>query len=286
MRFRSTQILPLLLWLLFSSCLREKVVLEEFGPEPGLAVTGFISETEQSVSVKIERGIRAIGGNSADPVQVNNAQVYIYSANDSFLLEHQTWANAYIGWPSPGFFKAGNTYKLLIFHEGKEVYATTTLLHAYAAPIYLGSATKTIKNNETYYQIKLSWGDEAGKKNFYRVIPVMVYRNDTNLTDTMAMPFTDPKILVYTDNLAANGTLEIEEELLFSSFSIEPYKPYAILFYVLHIDEDYYEFHKDLMKFSEMGDFNNPVFLHSNINGGYGIFASSNGLSQKSFLLE
>lgn len=286
MRFRSTQILPLLLWLLFSSCLREKVVLEEYGPQPGLAVTAFITETDQSVSVKIEKGIKAIGGSSADPVQVYNAEVYIYSANDSFLLEYQTWANAYIGWPSPGFFKAGNTYKLLILHEGKEVYATTTLLHAYEASIINGSAEKIVKNNETYYNIKLSWTDEGNKKNFYRVIPAMVYRNDSNLTDTMAMPFTDPKILVYTDKHAANGTVEIEEELVFSSFSFEPYKPYAILFYVLHVDEDYYEFHKDLMKFSDLGDFNNPVFLHSNINGGYGIFASSNGLSQKSFLLE
>ncbi|HLN19644.1 MAG TPA: DUF4249 domain-containing protein [Bacteroidales bacterium] len=122
---------------------------------------------------------------------------------------------------------------------------------------------------------RLSFDDQPGKENFYRVIlRYIAYSSPTGYrkyTEDYYIPlekelFTDKKV-------NSEGKFTIEDRL---NFYPSTYNDSAFLkVYILNTDNSYYLFHKSIGDYdNNPSPFSEPSLVYSNINGGVGIFSS------------
>lgn len=283
MRFNFILLIIMCFWL---SCQREKIVLEDYGTDKGIGVSAFITESDLMVNIYLSNSRKAIGGVASQEEPLTNAIVTIYGNNDSMVLSYDGNSNSYQGFPTPGFFKQDVNYELGIAVTGKGTYSSQTqITPSYSATILEGSAVQRIVGSEKYYDLEISWKDKPGFKNYFRLVPLVVMLNDSETTDTLVAPIDGSTILVYDDKDAIDNVFKVKTSILSNTFDFPPYRVIGIKYHLMNVDENYYKFHKDLSKINYFDQLNNPVILHGNIKNGYGIFASFNGASEKTFLL-
>jgi hypothetical protein len=283
MRFNLILLILLCFWY---SCQREKIVLEDYGTDKGIGVSAFITESDLMFNVYLSNSRKTIGGIASEEEPLTNALVTIYSTSDSLVIPYDGNTSSYLGIPSPGFFKQGVNYRLNIEVPGKGVYSSETqITNYYVAPIIEGSVKQRTVSSDKYYDLELSWEDQTGYKNYYRLVPLVVMLNDSEITDTLVAPIDGSTILVYDDKEAIDGIIKVKTSILSNTFDFPPYRVIGVKYYLMNVDANYYKFHNDLKKINYFDQLNNPVILQGNIKNGYGIFASYNGASEKTFLL-
>lgn len=197
--------------------------------------------------------------------------------------------------------KVGSTYTLVVNAPGyKECKATTTL---YNLPVLSNlSFRDTVSVDEEGYPLsKLSFTitDNDPNRNFYEIscravsdkydveyewIYFNKSRNaDKVLAQSECLPFNQ-RALLFTDDYFSNGDYSLD--VIYSYLSYVPMVKYDLEITVKSISQSYYEYRRSRMMqaYQEEGLFEwlanreslsaTPVEIYSNIENGYGVFAS------------
>ena len=233
-----------------------------------------------------------------NPKIIDNASVLMYE--DGALLTP-------LGYAEDGYYfsdkcpKVGSTYTLVVNAPGyKECKATTTL---YNMPVLSNmSFCDTISVDEEGYplsRLSLTIKDTIPSRNFYEmscravsdkydVEYEWIYFNssrntDKVLTQSECLPFNN-RVLLFTDDYFSSGNHNLE--VIYNYLMYVAMVKYDLEITVKAISESYYEYHRSklLQSYQDEGlfeDFANgetlsaiPVDIYSNIENGYGVFAS------------
>lgn len=197
--------------------------------------------------------------------------------------------------------KVGSTYTLVVNAPGyKECKATTTL---YNLPVLSNlSFRDTVSVNEEGYplsKLRFTITDNDPNRNFYEMscravsdkynveydwISFDKSRNgDKVLTQSECLPF-DQSSLLFTDDYFSNGSYNLD--VVYSYLPYAPMVKYDLEITVKSISQSYYEYRRSRMMqaYQDEGLFEwlanyeslsaTPVEIYSNIENGYGVFAS------------
>ncbi|GEM_PF-2503198 len=229
---------------------------------------------------------------------IEDASVLIYEDGVLLCSLEYTEDGYYI---SDKYPKVGSTYTLIVNAPGyKECKATTTL---YNMPVLSNMSFRdTVSVDQEGYPLsKLSFTitDNDPNCNFYEmscravsdkynVEYDWVYFNksrntDKVLTQSESLPFND-RVLLFTDKYFSNSSYNLD--VIYSYMTYVAMAKYDLEITVKAISESYYEYRRSriMQDYQEEGLFENlangetlssiPVDIYSNIENGYGIFAS------------
>ncbi len=152
----------------------------------------------------------------------------------------------------------GSVYKLSVkFADGKEITSQTSIptQEINSNTIELSKKINPNAFGDSILQINASFLDLPGKS-FYRIIG-----NSSN----GEVYFTNS----YFDDVNKEGQIVNSGlgELYFNSINDR-----NLTLYLIYSDEDYWKYHKSVEAQFNSGLFNEPTLVHTNINGGIGIF--------------
>lgn len=229
---------------------------------------------------------------------IEDASVLIYEDGELLCSLEYDDEGYYISNKYP---KVGSTYTLVVNAPGyKECKATTTL---YNMPVLSNmSFSDTVSVDQEGFPLsKLSFTitDNNSDRNFYEmscrtvsdkydVEYEWIYFNksrntDKVLTQSESLPFND-RVLLFTDEYFRNSSYNLDV-----IYNYNPYvamAKYDLEITVKAVSESYYEYRRSriMQEYQEEGFFENlanyetlsaiPVDIYSNIENGYGIFAS------------
>lgn len=286
MRFNKTNIWTLFLLLLASACVREKIVLEDFGDDHALSVLAVLDGNGGLQQIKLGSAQKVIGGNSGGSTPIIDATVYVVHETDTTFFVYEGGSDSYIfSAPTPDYFLPNKTYQLFASAPGKKsLHSTCSIPQKYEANIDSVHA-QIIPIDSFNYTLELfvSFYDQAIHNNYYRLIPQQIMVNESNPSDTLFFPLTGNPLLLASDKEAVRGLVQQSYSLAQYHFGFSGYKLVGYTLHVLHCSELYYSYHQKIQQSEGIDDNLNPVFVPSNIQNGYGIFTGVNGLSEKKF---
>lgn len=275
---RHFNILPLLALLIlgYSGC--ETVIPIELPPHtPQLTVNStFAPDSLWLVNLSSSIGIGELG----DPEVIEDGQVLVYA--DGVLLDtfphFSDGFYVYPGQPGTGAM-TGVSYKIIASAPGFEpVSATTTI----GQPVIINSGTLTVNSSTSSgltSEVTFDFQDPTGD-NYYFV--AMVYNDSFSSTYPLFLESPDPVLgatplysdwyfqgLLFTD-LGFDGQLK---EVTVNTYENLINGNYKLILGTL--TEEYYRYALSYSAaFENEGNpFAEPVRIHSNVDGGYGIFA-------------
>ncbi|MDP3928651.1 MAG: DUF4249 domain-containing protein [Bacteroidota bacterium] len=279
--------IPLLFCFTFTSCLREKIVLDDFGTSNAIAVTSFLTANDLQVHVKLSKASKVIGGGFEPTLPITDATVEMNDGQENLEFLYDQMSDSYISSPASGFFVTEKQFNLQVKVPGLGQFSSSTkIIPQFLPEISEGSVRSETINGQTNYQFSLKWKDQVGAVNYYRLMPVLSSVNKNDPLDSLFMPLHQNKIFVYDETSLKEGEIQIEENVLSTNFGIDEYRVIGLKFFLLNVDENYYKYHLGIQKLNGFEDFNNPVFLFGNIQNGYGVFSSYNGMTQKTFYMK
>ncbi len=296
---------------LLSSCNRE-IHFDFPDVEPAIVINSIITP-ESSISVSIS-AVMPIAEESYTVVNdtdatgnihflhvpkpkycIEDATVLIYEDGELFCSLEYDGEGYYI---SDKYPKVGSTYTIVVNAPGyKECKATTTL---YNMPVLSNRSFRdTVSVDQEGFPLsKLSFTitDNNPNHNFYEMscravsdkYDVDIYFNKSRNTDKALAQseclLFDNSVLLFTDKYFSNGSYNLDVIYNYSPYVAMP--KYDLEITVKTISESYYEYRRSriMQEYQEEGLFENlangetlssiPVDIYSNIENGFGIFAS------------
>lgn len=276
----------------FSSCLREKVVIDNLEPKYPFSVTCFLEKsTPNGIRVKVSRTRKVFGPDSFDSSVVFDAKVFIRNGQDEIELVFDQMAQVYQAFPPAEFFLGSENYSLRVkWRDYPEALGKVQLPDAYelTSEQLQGQVQQYSLTNAPgpQYKFQCVFPDQLGKRNFYRILPLLGYSVPNQpLADTFFMPMYSNSIHLVSDD-GIDGKLVNWTYTTTSVYPMEGLKVVAIKFGILNVDENYYRFHR-AMEFANSGEeLVEPYFVPNSFSNAYGVFASCNGYSEKTFGIE
>lgn len=188
-------------------------------------------------------------------------------------------------------YQANLNYRVVVNHPNfKSISAETRI------PSEIGISDCKMTKSEAAYHFKLEFQDKSYSKDYYMIVLYTVINveiNGENYKQDIPLSYYSEDI-VFEDNLLENTT-DLERNILRGSLSFSDYnrngEKFDINFYapiassenenltfkvkLLHISKDYYAYERSKIIILNRQDlpFYKKVNLHSNINGGEGVFA-------------
>jgi len=188
-------------------------------------------------------------------------------------------------------FQANLNYRVVVNHPQYESISAETRI-----PSEIKISDCKMTKSETAYHFQLEFQDKSYSKDYYMILLYAVTNeviNDENYQQNILLSYYSEDI-IFEDNLLENTT-DLERNLLKGSLCFSDYnnngEKFDISFYapidssameiltfkvtLLHISKDYYAYERSKIMISNREDlpFYKKINLHSNINGGAGIFA-------------
>lgn len=226
---------------------------------------------------------------------IEDASVLIYEDGVLLCSLEYTEDGYYV---SDRYPKVGSTYTIVVNAPGyKECKATTTL---YNMPVLSNMSFRdTVSVDQEGFPLsKLSFTitDNNPNHNFYEMscravsdkYDIDIYFNKSRNTDKALAQseclLFDNSVLLFTDKYFSNGSYNLDVIYNYSPYVAMP--KYDLEITVKTISESYYEYRRSriMQEYQEEGLFENlangetlssiPVDIYSNIENGYGIFAS------------
>ena len=188
-------------------------------------------------------------------------------------------------------FQADLNYRVVVNHPNyKSVSAETRI------PSESEISDCKMTKSETAYHFQLEFQDKSYSKDYYMIVLYAITNeviNGENIQQNILVSYYSEDI-IFENNLLENTT-DLERNLLRGSLCFSDYnnngEKFDISFYapigsfatenltfkvkLLHISKDYYAYERSKIMISNREDlpFYKKINLHSNINGGAGIFA-------------
>ncbi|MCA0425921.1 MAG: DUF4249 domain-containing protein [Bacteroidetes bacterium] len=278
--------------LLLSSCLREKVVIENLQPNYPFSASCFLEkENPNGIRVKVLRTRKVFGPDNFDSVAILDAQVFMSNGQEELQLFFNDIDQVYQTFPQPEFFVDDADYSLRIkWRDYPEAKGKIKLPHLYEVPeleMQGDIQTYTLINAPgPQYKISLRFPDQAGQRNYYRILPLIGYTVPNQpQADTFYMPIYSNSIPMLSDE----GKDGQELAWSFSSTNVYPLEGMQVVglkLGVLNIDRNYFNFHKAFDAANSGEDLVEPYFVPLSFSNAYGVFAGSQGYSEKTFFLK
>lgn len=206
--------------------------------------------------------------NQSNYESVKDAKVILYSAQGNISLIYNSTYDNYRASTTSYPIIAGRTYKLVVTLNNGDVAEAETTVPDKSMQILSASVQTITTNNNEFQRFKISFQDDVGQTNYYRVAMATIQSyvpNDTTYSETgIRNTYTDAN---------KNGQLM---EVSFDSYFPSNYGSAAYMIYLLNTDKDYYLLHNSLRNYQEGNPFAEPSLVYTNIKGGLGVFASSN----------
>lgn len=184
-------------------------------------------------------------------------------------------------------FQANLNYRVVVHHSQYESISAETRI-----PFKIGISDCKLTKSESSYHFQLEFQDQSYSKDYYMILLYAVMDVENNQQNALLSYYSDD--IIFEDNLLENTT-DLERNLLRGSLCFSDYnhngEKFDISFYtpigdstnenptfkvkLLHISKDYYAYERSKIMISNREDlpFYKKINLHSNINGGAGIFA-------------
>jgi len=222
--------------------------------------------------------------NNDDQTTLSDATLSIYEEG-KLLGKLKTVEDAWYEIQSK--FQADLNYRVEVNHpKYKSVSAETRI------PSEVKISRCEMTKSESAYQFQLEFQDKSYSKDYYMILLYEVTNDENNEQEYLLSYYSED--IIFEDNLLENTT-DLEQNLLRGSlcfsdhnkngekFNIHFYAPSQVISYeiqtfrvkLLHISKDYFAYERSKRMILNREDL--PIYkkinLHSNINGGAGIFA-------------
>lgn len=235
--------------------------------------------------LRIHVGSSADFNNSASDTGLDNANVQI--SRDGQVLE--TLTHTQNGWYNleNHFLTDDGIYKVEVTHQDHETITSETNMLSKVSIIDLNYSLEE-SNKLTF---SLEFKDDSEQSNYYMIllkainkstaIDIEYFSDDIVFNGNLSEnPIGLQQNMLrgsrtFSDNNSNGNTYSISFYAFDINFDItQLFKEYRVELY--HITEDYFKYERSLVSFDNREDlpFYKKVNLHSNVNGGYGIFTS------------
>lgn len=271
--------------LLFSACkddfFNEVVNVEIPEHTPALAVTSNISSADTILWVYVSTSIGILDTASLETIE--DAEVEIYKDGSFFMdLEHER-DGLYTRSLSQAFGNDESVYELKVSKSGFE-----TVMAEQQMPDEVSISEITFEEDGTINdegervdEVVISFQDERGKANFYRVFTeIEITNSNGTFSYEIFLNSNDPSIMKVDNNLyfsdaffdGENYDLRLWEYNLDNTDDMDEVKIKARLI-SLTLEKYYWETSLENADNSNGNPFAEPTVIFSNIENGYGIFS-------------
>lgn len=260
---------------LFLSCAKEaKVKLPEAKPMP--VMYSYICPTDSVIRLKLLLSSPLFSSNQIDvlapvadgDVKISSAQgtaQLIFNQNTGY---YELKTNAYPIVP-------GQVYKMTVTTINGDIATAETQVPFTAVSINMVTVETITENNQTSDRIKVSFNDEPGRVNYYRMAAlyafVYTFQPDT-LTDETRIKE------LYSDINHDGESVSLAGRFYLKSDSMAYYSTEFYDVFLYNCSESYYYFYKSLRNESGLGiSFpppGEPTLNYSNVKGGFGCFGA------------
>jgi hypothetical protein len=259
---------------LFLSCTKEaNVKLPETKPLP--VIYSYICPTDSVIRLKLmsssplysSNEINILTAVSDGDVKISNAQgtaQLIFNQNTGY---YELKTNSYPIVP-------GQIYKMTVTTINGDVATAETQVPLTTVPITTVTVETIPENNQTSDLIKVTFTDEPGTVNYYRIAALhafaYTFQTDTSAEDTRINElYSDINHDGENSSLAGRFYLRNDATAYYSEY-------YDVFLY--NCSESYYNFYKSLKNYSGVGiSFPppaEPTLIYSNVKGGFGCFGA------------
>ncbi|MBA2611161.1 MAG: DUF4249 domain-containing protein [Bacteroidetes bacterium] len=260
---------------LFLSCTKEaKVKLPEAKPLP--VMYSYICPIDSVIRLKLmsssplfsSNQIAVLAAVSDGDVKISSAQgtaQLIFNQNTGY---YELKTNAYPIMP-------GQVYKMTVTTSNGDVATAETQVPLTTVSINAVTVETVAANYSTYDHIKVSFTDELGRLNYYRIAALHAYAY-TSQADTIA---NDTRIIKLYSDLNHDGeNVSLDGRFDPTSDSTQYYSTEYYDVFLYNCSESYYKFYKSLENDSGSGiSFPppaEPTLMYSNVKGGFGCFGA------------
>ena len=138
-------------------------------------------------------------------------------------------------------------------------------------PINTVTVETITANNGTHDLIKVSFTDEPGRLNYYRIAALHSFAY-TFQADTITDEARITKLYSDINHDGENVTLDGRVGQSYDSTEYYSTEYYDVFLY--NCSESYYNFHKSLINYTGDNPFAEPSLIYSNVKGGFGCFGA------------
>ncbi len=256
--------------LLFLSCTKEaNVKLPEAKSLP--VIYSYICPTDSVIRLKLMSSSPLFTSNQIDVLAaVPDGDVKISSAQGTAQLIFNQTTGYYELKTNSYPIVPGQTYKMTVTTVNGDVATAETQVPFTTVPINTVTVESVPENYQTSDRIKVSFTDEPGSVNYYRIAALYAFVY-TVQADTIA---DDTRINELYSDINHDG----ENASLAGRFYqvSDSTKYYDVFLY--NCSESYYNFYKSLKNYSGVGiSFPSPAeptLMYTNVNGGFGCFGA------------
>jgi hypothetical protein len=251
------------------SCTKEaKVKLPDTKSLP--VMYSYICPTDSVIRLKLFYSSPLYGADQVDVLApVSDGDVRISSAQgtaqlifNQHTLYYELQTNMYPIVP-------GQVYKMTITTINGNVATAETQVPITTVPINTVTVETITENNSPQDLIKISFTDEPGRLNYYRIAALHSFAY-TFQADTIADEARITKL--YSDKNHDGENLSLDGRVHQSYDSTEYYSTEYYDVFLYNCSESYYNFHKSLINYTGDNPFAEPTLIYSNVKNGFGCF--------------
>ena len=251
-----------------------------------IVINGFISPGEDTIKIRISQSVPL--GETSLSEKTSDAEVILSNGDRSIVLRYDTASNHYIALEKEFPIQQNEQYQLTVHTKnGLSAFAKCFV----PAPINdfdilidsidVGGGTKD-------YFVRYQWQDISDQNNYYRVLGLT---EKQHFSSELKKNIVQIRVISWADCKPQKAFLnddQVDGEKIISPISnlqqpghclggsVRYFKNTKLICSLLHTDKNYFLFHRSFLASQNTFSPNDAVILHSNIEGGFGIFAGYN----------
>lgn len=256
---------------LFLSCSKEaNVKLPETKLLP--VMYSYICPTDSVIRLKLLYTSPLYGDNQVDVLApVSDGDVKISSAQGTAQLVFNQKTRYYELQTNTYPIVQGQVYKMTVTTINGDIATAETQVPFTNVPINTITVETITANNSTNDLINVSFTDEPGRLNYYRIAALHAFAY-TFQTDTITDDARITKLYSDINHDGENVSLDGRVNQRYDSTEYYSTEYYDVFLY--NCNESYYNFHKSLINYTGDNPFAEPTRLYSNVKGGFGCFGA------------
>jgi hypothetical protein len=272
--------------------LRQEVEPRQLADEPvKLIVACFISPQDTVLAAKVARSRPILNDETLTNLEISNAIVTLQSGSRTVVLTYNPKLHYYRASPDQFPIRAGETYRLTVqTPDGQRVEASATVPKPVNLQQVRLDSENVLENNvvRKRFFARYFWSNLSAKNDYYETEGLFMYRCPTcspgkTVSESIQFVTGQGNRALYTDLENNVGSMVSDYGYMGSSIpsnqSFFPTffsKPFVLTAGLLHLNEDFYQYHNALerQRAVESNPFAEAVPIPSNIQGGLGCFGA------------
>jgi len=242
--------------------------------ERKLVVGGFLSPSENAHQISLSQTDPLFSTDT--PISLANVKLTISSDSSNYSPSYDFNSGTFQFNSNQFNIENGKNYHLkIVTEDGKIVESDMRTLSnnmPYIEEFNINIDTVFSEfSNQLIYNLKLTWKDIAGEKNYYRITANRIFKY-ISLPDTTFEPIEEYNSYNLKDDSGKDGQT-LSTTIKFEDYS-QSSEPIGFEIVLMKVDVNYYNYYKTLNNYADGDPFAEPVILFSNIQNGLGVFCN------------